>query len=148
MANLSYETTHCGRCGGSGRYSYCQMYGDTCFKCGGSGKALSRKGAAARAKVEAMKTELAQTLLATELQPGMVVKSYDNKYRTLVAVNTESATRYGEPGATVAAVELTFKNNHRWAMHPNTRLTLQLTVEAVGKLVAYAKTLKGATVKE
>ena len=25
----------CGRCGGSGRYSYCQMYGDTCFGCSG-----------------------------------------------------------------------------------------------------------------
>ena len=25
----------CGRCGGSGRYSYCAMYGDTCFGCSG-----------------------------------------------------------------------------------------------------------------
>jgi rRNA maturation protein Nop10 len=28
----------CSRCGGSGRYSWCQMYGDTCFKCGGKGE--------------------------------------------------------------------------------------------------------------
>lgn len=27
----------CNRCGGSGSYSYCQMYGTTCFGCGGSG---------------------------------------------------------------------------------------------------------------
>lgn len=27
----------CGRCGGSGRYSWCQMYGDTCFGCQGTG---------------------------------------------------------------------------------------------------------------
>lgn len=27
----------CSRCGGSGRYSYCQMYGDRCFKCEGKG---------------------------------------------------------------------------------------------------------------
>jgi len=28
----------CGRCGGSGHYSYCQRYGTTCFGCSGSGK--------------------------------------------------------------------------------------------------------------
>jgi hypothetical protein len=27
----------CGRCGGSGHYSYCSMYGTTCFGCRGSG---------------------------------------------------------------------------------------------------------------
>jgi hypothetical protein len=32
----------CNRCGGSGRYSYCQTHGDTCFGCGGSGKGLPR----------------------------------------------------------------------------------------------------------
>jgi hypothetical protein len=31
-------TTECSRCGGSGHYSYCQMYGTTCFGCSGSGK--------------------------------------------------------------------------------------------------------------
>lgn len=29
---------HCSRCGGCGQYSWCQMWGDRCFKCGGSGK--------------------------------------------------------------------------------------------------------------
>lgn len=27
----------CPRCGGSGKYSFCTMYGDTCFKCNGLG---------------------------------------------------------------------------------------------------------------
>lgn len=30
----------CGRCGGSGRYSYNQMDGDRCFGCSGSGKVI------------------------------------------------------------------------------------------------------------
>ena len=30
----------CGRCGGSGRFSYNQMDGDKCYGCGGSGKVL------------------------------------------------------------------------------------------------------------
>ena len=32
-----YHLFTCPRCGGSGRYSYCTMYGDTCFKCHGVG---------------------------------------------------------------------------------------------------------------
>ena len=47
----------CGRCGGSGRYSYCQMYGDKCFGCSGHGMKAAKLTkitlAAARAKVEA-----------------------------------------------------------------------------------------------
>jgi len=41
LVALGY-TVVCGRCCGSGRYSYCQMYGDTCFGCSGSGKKLAR----------------------------------------------------------------------------------------------------------
>lgn len=33
-------TKECERCGGCGHYSYCQMYGTTCFGCGGSGKSV------------------------------------------------------------------------------------------------------------
>ena len=33
----------CGRCGGSGRYSWNQISGDTCFGCGGSGQAVPKK---------------------------------------------------------------------------------------------------------
>ena len=44
---MGFEIQDCTRCGGSGRYSYCQMYGDTCFKCGGTGVILTRRGNAA-----------------------------------------------------------------------------------------------------
>lgn len=47
----------CGRCGGSGRYSRCQMYGDMCFGCSGRGKVAAKLTRetfeAARVKVEA-----------------------------------------------------------------------------------------------
>ena len=38
---LGHENV-CGRCGGGGHYSYCAMYGTTCFGCSGSGK-VARK---------------------------------------------------------------------------------------------------------
>jgi hypothetical protein len=44
--NEMFETKPCTRCGGCGRYSWCQMYGDTCFKCNGRGWYYSRRGEA------------------------------------------------------------------------------------------------------
>lgn len=32
----------CGRCGGSGSYSFCTSHGSTCFGCGGGGKGLPK----------------------------------------------------------------------------------------------------------
>lgn len=47
----------CGRCGGSGSYSFCQMHGSTCFGCGGKGEHAAPLTAAvleaARVKVAA-----------------------------------------------------------------------------------------------
>ena len=34
-------TRPCGRCGGSGQFSYCRSHGTRCFDCGGSGKRLA-----------------------------------------------------------------------------------------------------------
>lgn len=42
-----FETETCSRCGGTGEFSYCQMYGRTCFRCGGKRITLTPRGAAA-----------------------------------------------------------------------------------------------------
>ena len=54
---ISLERKTCTRCGGSGRYSHCTMYGDTCFKCNGKGKVLTAAGARALAAINAYKME-------------------------------------------------------------------------------------------
>jgi len=43
-----FEKETCGRCGGSGQYSYNQIDGSRCFGCGGSGERLSKRGKAAK----------------------------------------------------------------------------------------------------
>jgi hypothetical protein len=43
-----FESVPCSRCGGSGQYSYCQMYGTTCFKCRGRKAVLTARGEAAQ----------------------------------------------------------------------------------------------------
>lgn len=54
MARLEYEKETCGRCGGSGHYSYNQINGTTCFGCGGSGKRLSKRSKATKARADEM----------------------------------------------------------------------------------------------
>jgi hypothetical protein len=41
------ETEVCGRCGGSGHYSYNQIDGTRCYGCGGSGRRYTKRGRAA-----------------------------------------------------------------------------------------------------
>jgi hypothetical protein len=41
---LRLERETCSRCGGSGHYSYCQMYGTVCFGCRGKKVVLSKRG--------------------------------------------------------------------------------------------------------
>ncbi len=67
------EIESCGRCGGCGRYSYCQMYGDTCFGCGGSGLRFTKRGAAANAFL----TQIRSKPIA-ELSVGMEI--WDDPY--------------------------------------------------------------------
>lgn len=62
-----FETAECGRCGGSGHYSFNMMSGTVCFGCGGSGIKFTKKGAAAKtAWIEAYQ----KTAKVSDLVPG------------------------------------------------------------------------------
>jgi hypothetical protein len=52
---LLFENVTCSRCGGSGKFSYCSMYGSVCFKCHGDGVVLTKKGRAAQMWLNAKK---------------------------------------------------------------------------------------------
>lgn len=64
----SFESKTCGRCGGSGRYSYNQLDGDRCYGCRGTGLQLTKRGLAARARF----LELT-TAKAADVQPGWLL---------------------------------------------------------------------------
>jgi hypothetical protein len=42
----------CNRCNGSGHYSYCQMYGTTCFGCGGRGETVQKRKLYTKEQIE------------------------------------------------------------------------------------------------
>lgn len=48
FSKLGFEIENCSRCGGTGKYSYCQRYGTMCFKCGGNGWTYTKRGQVAR----------------------------------------------------------------------------------------------------
>jgi hypothetical protein len=63
-----FEVQDCTRCNGTGRYSWCQMYGDRCFKCGGKKQILTKRGAAA----QRFYNELS-SVAAKDLKPGDII---------------------------------------------------------------------------
>lgn len=91
-----FETKPCGRCGGSGHYSYCQMYGTTCFGCSGSGLALTKRGSAAR---EMFLASLERTY--GEVEVGWRVLISGRGWRTVTEIDRNpgggSYRNYGTP---------------------------------------------------
>lgn len=64
---LLFESVSCSRCGGSGSYSYCSMYGSVCFKCRGAGVVLTKRGARAQAFLNALRVRPAKELKVGDL---------------------------------------------------------------------------------
>lgn len=90
-----FDVEPCSRCGGSGSYSYCQMYGTRCFKCAGKGKYLSKHGQKDydrwRAAVDA-----ATVRPIGDLAVGMAVRISDmTKYHRVAAISAPHRGRVG-----------------------------------------------------
>jgi hypothetical protein len=64
------ERETCSRCGGTGSHSYCPMYGTTCFKCRGRKFVYTKRGAAALAYLQALRSRK-----VSELKPGDTIKT-------------------------------------------------------------------------
>lgn len=58
---IKFERTTCGRCGGTGSYSFNPRDGSRCFGCEGSGERLSRAGVAAKKAYDAVIAEMDRT---------------------------------------------------------------------------------------
>ena len=104
-----FESETCSRCGGSGHYSYCQMYGTTCFKCRGRKRVYTKRGAAAALYLESLRKKPAREfqpgdLLYMEGIPGFTKSKF---YKVLSLRLKTAAERYAEGarGATIDGVE-------------------------------------------
>lgn len=96
---LGFETKPCSRCGGSGRYSWCQMWGDTCFKCSGKGITYTARGS------EAIKFfRESRKVLYTDLKIGDRCYWEDGIFHKSAWTNITEIQR-GDDGLTVTANE-------------------------------------------
>ena len=69
MRPLLFENETCTRCGGSGKYSFCERFRDVCFKCHGAKVTLTKRGAAAQAYFTAL-----QTVALSNLKVGQIIE--------------------------------------------------------------------------
>jgi hypothetical protein len=92
-AKLVYEKVNCSRCGGSGHYSSCSMYGTTCFKCAGRKVTLSPAAAKSAAIIKDFMAANF-SVKAKDLKAGDRIK-YDGRVVTLKDVVIDGDSRYG-----------------------------------------------------
>lgn len=81
MKKTLFETETCSRCGGSGKYSYCERFRDVCFKCHGDTFTLTKRGRIA----QQFYIDLC-TVLITEVKVGDVIQvnTMSHTYRSSV----------------------------------------------------------------
>jgi hypothetical protein len=88
-----FDTEPCTRCGGTGRYSYCQRFGDMCFKCNGNKVAFTKKATPfvqeLRARIKAMKSTT-----ACNLTPGQNIALDENGHISSKWIGTNAGGRW------------------------------------------------------
>lgn len=129
-----FETKPCGRCGGGGRYSYCQMYGDTCFDCRGTGAVLTKRGIAAKAYMRELRT-----VKVTELQIGWLLWE-DGMFtkpgwKVITELNPQGSARYMKDGEWHNYFDISTANGGGMGTFPNS------TVQAVANKERLEETL-------
>lgn len=114
----------CGRCGGSGRYSWCERFADHCFECGtaaevGHGKRFVKSSPEQRAKAAARRERR---------RAAQEAKAQQAAIRTALPAFAAAVVRSLERVVRDRAVELEkAKSEHVGA--PKKRLDLELTFE-------------------
>lgn len=109
----TFETECCTRCGGGGQYSYCAMWGTRCFRCHGKGTCYSKRGAAAVAYLQDLRTVTASEIKVGWLlfqAPGPLTR-FKSAWYTVTDINPEGTrvggSMNGGPVTWVTCVELT-----------------------------------------
>lgn len=141
----AFEHDLCGRCGGSGRYSYNQIDGDRCYGCGGSGWKLTKRGSAAQSFYRDNLMVPAATLKVGDLIRCCTVAGSFISEKTLPIIEIRASLRdgvmvpYDDPGIVIVCSGFTYH------CAPDTLIRKGLTVadrrEAIAKALAFQATL-------
>lgn len=143
MASIIYQTESCTRCGGCGRYSWCEMHGDRCFKCNGTGLQLTRAGAKARDAVLARIAALTTVPMA-QVKVGDVMREHGKRH-TVVKTGLDGGSITSD-GVCKPTISLHFKAGWSLSAVAEHQVTLQPTPDQWVEIMALADTLPGCTV--
>ncbi|PPS89590.1 hypothetical protein [Streptomyces sp. MH60] len=99
---IHFEEEPCGRCNGTGRYSYNQRDGHVCWGCSGKKVRLSRRGKTAFEAYEKALADSAATVAVRDVKPGMRIMSQAHG-----GVAGNKPWDYKAAWRTVATVEVT-----------------------------------------
>lgn len=144
---ITYETTECGRCGGSGRYSYNTLHGDMCYGCNGKGKQLSKAGFAAQTALRAWKNETT-AMAAGDVTVGMRIRMGDeHRPRTVTAITAPTISRVLADGSTDSHERIGLDRNG-WHSSPKRTETVHraLTDAEWQEMLEMARNTPGAIV--
>lgn len=159
---LKYDIESCSRCGGSGHYSSCQMYGTTCFKCHGKTTTLTRAAAKAAVAVQEFIAAHFSVAVGSLVVGDRIKLPVEGVTRTVVAIErrprscSNSKDANGEP-VWKDGITLTFNKPVRSAFGAYSSYGIQadaLVVKAVAgadwdRVIAFARTIKkGVSVVE
>jgi hypothetical protein len=139
MKKLLFESTSCGRCGGSGRYGPTSVYAGKCFKCHGRGEVLTKRGAAAQMFLNDLRKKPASEFKVGDLfySEGFNAGSYSQPsfFDPVVEI------RYDDAGAVTALVG----KRMNYGTSPDTLVRFGCTAEQkadfIKQALAYQATL-------
>ena len=136
-----FEIETCTRCGGSGQYSYCTMYGTRCFRCSGRGQTFTKRGAAA---MDFFWDSLAVPV--EEIKPGDFVKfTRSHKWAKVISVGPSENSKYQdtETGEYRAHLRIETADCNYCTFYGGTMIrgAAGNNTEAINKAIEYQKTL-------
>jgi hypothetical protein len=90
-----FPLQHCGRCGGTGRYSYNAIHGSKCFGCGGTGWKIARRAASAWIAYRDS-VKIAKNPTVGDLQPGDLIRwGTGQEWREVASVEIDKSKECG-----------------------------------------------------
>lgn len=140
-----YATEDCSRCGGSGTYSWCQRFGDTCFKCSGKGQQFTKEARAAMDAVAAWRAERA-SVRADSVQVGDLIRATPSdrvRKVTEVCPPREDGSASIRPDGTRVPLLGLVVRGMRHLVEPDHLVQRQLTPAECAELEAFTESLPG-----
>lgn len=132
---LLFEHKTCGRCGGSGKYSFNMMHGSTCYGCNGRGQKLTRRGHMAQEYFTSLLSKRAADVVVGEkyYAPGFAAGSFSLPSKWCKIESIGAGEQMGQPTVILTGDTQVF--------HASPDTILRIAADAPTKQAAIAKAL-------